>query len=137
MRNRCTRTVSLLGVIVFMGLSSSKAAQIPVAYGRLTSPARESTQGLVVILEGNSTHMESSRAEVRGDGGFEFRDLPAGDYTLRVTNGFGLTVCQQFVTIHDHMSELQVRLPEREAIGGGEGAPTVSVKRQRAPFAVT
>jgi predicted Zn-dependent protease len=133
MRKRCTRTVSLLSVIVFIGLSSSKAAQIPVAYGRLISPARESTQGLVVILEGNSSHTETYRAEVRGDGGFEFRDILAGDYALRVTNGFGLTVCQQFVTIHDHMPQLEVRLPERESNGAGEGAATVSVKQLMHP----
>ena len=38
MRKRCTRTVSLLGLIVFIGLSSSKAAQIPVAYGGSATP---------------------------------------------------------------------------------------------------
>ena len=121
MRKTCTRTLSLLSVIVFIGLSSSMAAEIPVVHGRLHSPARELIQGLFVILEENSSHTETSRADVRGDGSFEFRDIPAGDYTLRVTDGFGLTVCQQFVTIHDHMPQLEVRLPERESDGAGAG----------------
>ena len=34
---------------------------------------------------------------------------------LSVTDGCGLTVCQQFVTNQVHMSELEVCLPEREA----------------------
>ena len=133
MRKRCTRTLSLLSVIVFIGLSSSMAAEIPVVRGQLHPPARESVQGLFVIMEGVSTHTEISRADVRGDGSFEFRDIPAGDYTLRVTDGFGRTVCQQFVTIHDHMPELEVRLPERESNGAGAGAATVSVTQLMHP----
>ena len=35
MRNRCARTLSLLSVIVFIGLSSSMAAEIPVVRGQL------------------------------------------------------------------------------------------------------
>ncbi len=133
MRKRCTRTLSLLSMFVFIGSSFSMAAQIPVTRGRLNSPAGESTQGLIVILEGISTHAESSRAEVRGDGSFEFRDVPAKDYALRVPRGFGLTVCQQFVTIHEHMPKLEVRLPERESNGAGEGAATVSAKQLMYP----
>jgi len=109
------------------------AAEIPVVRGELDPSARGSIQGLVVILEGVSTHTEISRADVRGDGSFEFRDIPAGDYTVRVTNVFGRTVCQQFVTIHDHMPELEVRLPERESNGAGAGAATVSATQLMHP----
>ena len=129
MRNRCARTLSLPGVIVFIGLSSSMAAEIPVVRGQLHPPAQELVQGLFISIEGATTHTEISQTDVRGDGSFEFRDIPNGDYTLHVTGPFGLTLCQQFVTIHDHMPELDVRLPERESHGAGAGAATVSVKQ--------
>ena len=133
MRNRCTRTLSLLSVIVFIGLSSSMAAEIPVVRGQLHPPAQELVQGLFVIVEEGSTHTEISRVDARIDGSFEFRDIPAGDYTLRVTDSFGRTVCQQFVTIDEQMPPLEVRLPERESHGAGAGAATVSVKQLMHP----
>lgn len=52
---------------------------------------------------------------------------------LRVTDGFGLTVCREFVTIRDHMPELEVHLPERESNGAGAGAGTVSVTQLMHP----
>ena len=133
MRKKCTRTLSVPSVMLYFWLSSSMAAEIPVVRGELNPPASGSIQGLLVILESISTHTEISRAEIRGPGSFEFRDIPAGDYTLRVTNGFGRTVCQQFVTIQDHMPELEIRLPERESNGSGAGAVTVSVTQLTHP----
>ena len=133
MRNRCTRTLSLLSVIVFIGLSSSMAAEVPVVRGQLRSPAQELVEGLFVSVEEGSTHMEISRVDVRIDGSFEFRDIRTGDYTLRVTDSFGRTVCEQFVTIEKLMPPLEVRLPERESHGAGAGAATVSVKQLMHP----
>ena len=65
MRNKCTRTLSLLSVIVFIGLSSSMAAEIPVVRGQLHPPAHELVQGLFVSIEEGSTHMEISRVDAR------------------------------------------------------------------------
>lgn len=133
MRKRCTRTLSLLTVIVFIGLSSSVAAEIPIVRGQLTPPAHDPVQGLFVIIEEVSTHMEISREDVRIDGGFEFRNVTSGDYTLRVTDSFGLTVCQQSVPIRNQMPPLEVRLPEREFHGAGVGAAKVSVTQLMHP----
>ena len=110
MRKRCTRTLSLLSVMVFIGLTSSMAAEIPVVRGELHPPPQEFVQGLFVIVEEDSTHTEISRVDARIDGSFEFRDIPAGNYTLRVTDGFGRLLCQQFVTIRDQMPPLAIRL---------------------------
>ena len=93
MRNRCTRTLSLLMMVVFIGLPSSMATEIPIVRGQLHPPAHELVQGLSVIVDEGSTHTEISRVDARIDGSFEFRDIPTGDYTLRVTDGFGRTVC--------------------------------------------
>lgn len=114
MRKRCTRTLSLLSVIVFIGLSTSLAAEIPIVRGQVQPSAPELVQGLFVILDAPSTQ-KLTRVEVQPDGSFEFRDIASGDYVPRLTDGFGLTVCQEFVTIRDHMPKVEVQLPERES----------------------
>ena len=133
MRNRCARTLSLLSLIVFIALSSSMAAEIPVVRGQLHPPAQELVLGLFVIVEEGSTHTEISRVDTRIDGSFELREIPAGNYTLRVTDTSDRTLCQKFVTIDRQMPPLEVRLPERESRGAGAGAPTVSVKQLMHP----
>jgi len=132
MRNRCTRTLCLLSVSVFIGLPTSLAAEIPVVRGQLQASAPELVEGLFVIL-GAAPTQKLSQVDVQTDGSFEFLDIAFGDYVLRVTDGFGLTVCQKFVTIRDHMPELDVRLPERESNGAGTGAATVSVTQLMHP----
>ena len=133
MRNKCTRTLSLLRVIVFIGLPFSMAAEIPVVRGRLHAPANELVEGLFIGMEGRGSYVKNAQVDVRGDGSFEFHGIPTGQYMLSVTDGRGLTVCQQFVTIHDDMPELDVRLPERESNGGGAGAATVSLTQLMHP----
>ena len=133
MRKRCTRTLSVLSVIVFIGQSSSMAAEIPVVRGQLYRPAQELVQDLFVTVEEGSTYTGISRVDARIDGSFEFRDIPARNYTLRVTDGFGRAVCQQFVTIDKQMPPLDVRLPELESHGAGAGAATVPVKQLMHP----
>jgi hypothetical protein len=118
---------------VFSGLSFSMAAGISIVRGQLHPPAHELVQGLFVIMEEGETHMETYRVDVRIDGSFEFRDVPTGNYTLRVTDGIGLTVCEQFVAIHNQMPPLVVRLPERESGGAGAGSATVSVAQLMHP----
>ena len=44
MRKECIRTLSLLSVIVYIGLSSSIAAEIPIVRGHLHPPAHEFVQ---------------------------------------------------------------------------------------------
>ena len=134
MRNRCTRTLSLLSVIVFIGLSSSMAAEITVVRGQLRPPAQELVQGLFVSLEEGSTHMEISRVDVRGSTAassfaiFELEITPcvspiasAGPYASNSS------------PLRNQMPPLEVRLPERESHGAGAGAATVSVKQLMHP----
>jgi hypothetical protein len=100
-------------VIVFIGLSSSVAKEIPIVRGQLHPPAHESVQGLFVIMEEVSTHTELQtrslwlcphphRSPISS--GFPRRRqlrvsrYSNGRYMLRVTGPFGLTVRQHFVT---------------------------------------
>jgi len=125
--NRRSQTMSLLAAVLFSAVSSLVAAEISIVRGQLLTPANEFVQGLVIGIEEVSSHVQTAQVDVRNDGSFEFRDIPAGDYMLRVTDGRGLTVCQQFVTIQDHMPNLEVRMPKRESVRGGGRSATVSV----------
>jgi tetratricopeptide (TPR) repeat protein len=109
------------------------AAEIPVVRGQLRPPAQEFVPGLFVIVEEGPTHTEISRVDARIDGSFELRDIPTGDYTLRVTDSYDRTLCQQFVSIGKQMPPLEIRLPERESHGAGAGAAKVSVTQLMHP----
>jgi hypothetical protein len=133
MSNTCTCTLFLLTAVVFSTLSLSLAADLPVVRGQLHAPAHELVPGLFVMMEDVSAHTEISETPVGLDGSFEFRSVRPGDYTLRVTDGFGATVYQKFVTIDDHMPALEVRLPERDSDGAGGKPATVSVTQLMHP----
>jgi hypothetical protein len=134
MRNTCVRTLSLLWLSVFMALSRSMAAEnVAVLHGQLRPPAPELVQGLFVIVEERSTHTEISRVDARIDGSFDFHEIPSGDYTFRVIDGFGQTVCQQIAIIEKHMPPLEIHLPEREPHDARGGAGTVSVRQLMHP----
>jgi len=129
MRNTCVRTLSVLWLSVFIAMPSPMAAENSVVRGQLHAAPRETVQDLFVVVEENSTRTQISRADVRIDGTFELHDIPSGDYTLRVTDGFGQTMHQQVVIIETHLPPLDIQLPERESHGaGGEGA-TVAFKQ--------
>jgi tetratricopeptide (TPR) repeat protein len=46
-------------------------------------------------------------------GGFEFRDVPYGSYRLKVRNGAGEVVKEEFVTVGSMTPPVSIRLPER------------------------
>jgi hypothetical protein len=100
-------------------------SDVPVLRGRVVMPARESAHGLFVGMEEMVTHTQVHRVDLTMDGGFEFRGVPTGEYVLLVTNVHGDAVFQQFVTVHEHMDELRVALPE--SVNGPSKAGKVSV----------
>jgi tetratricopeptide (TPR) repeat protein len=63
-------------------------------------------------MEDVVSHAQVHRVDIALDGAFEFRGVPAGEYLLRITNMDGETLFQQFATVHEHMDELHVSLPD-------------------------
>jgi tetratricopeptide (TPR) repeat protein len=57
-----------------------------------------------------------AQAEVSGDGRFDFRGVPLGDYYLVVDNGMGVTISQTPISIMPGMrtTELRVSMPKQE-----------------------
>jgi tetratricopeptide (TPR) repeat protein len=72
----------------------------------------------------------ATRLDVSLTGDFRARSLPYGEYVARVTTLHGETVTQQFLSINQPVSMLELRLPARPAMPTGS---TVSVRELRNP----
>jgi len=128
-----TPALSLLLAILFGVAAPMAAAEIPLVRGRVRSANHEVVEGLFVSMEGASSHLRTGQADIRIDGSFEFREIPTGDYTLRVTDGSGQTVCQEYVTVREPVAEFEIRLPERESDRRATQAATVSLNELMHP----
>jgi len=65
--------------------------------------------------------------DVRGDGSFEFGWISSGDYKLRLTDGRGSVVHEEFVSANGNGSWVSIRLPQGAPAQRGQSA-SVSVR---------
>jgi len=132
-RNRCPRHLAALVAIVFLGIPGrSQPTDLPVAVdGELHGEARLAFHDYRVELANPSSTTETHRAFVQLDGTFHLRDIPAGQYTLRVTAIEGGLVHQEFVTVSPQAGPLTVRLPGSARQPSATG--TVSMTQLRHP----
>ncbi len=70
------------------------------------------TGGLTIELVDMHSNMVAGQAVAGMDGRFQIADLRPGDYQLRVTNGRGGVIEQQFVRVNGVGDFVTVRLPE-------------------------
>jgi tetratricopeptide (TPR) repeat protein len=105
----------LYGVVSLLVLASAAPAQesqISNVTGRLRSGERI-LRGYLVQLDSRGPRGDAPpQADVQLGGEFAVRNVPYGDYMLRVTNYHGDTIVQQFISIHDRISPIDVLLPE-------------------------
>ena len=81
-------------------------------------------QGYVIELDqGNGR--DPIRADVSTTGAFEFRNLPSGNYILRVTNLEGARIQEEFLSVHPNLSTLDVHLRDAGAARPPSGPVTV------------
>ncbi|MBS1858524.1 MAG: tetratricopeptide repeat protein [Acidobacteria bacterium] len=71
----------------------------------------------------------SARAEVQGDGSFEFSHVSPGDYILRVVTAEGDTVCERQASVGQWEAEIDLRVPDAPRGRAAGAAGTVSVKQ--------
>ena len=76
-----------------------------------------SGSGLVVVL--SASHEVDRRADVRSGGGFEFWDVPSGQYKLSVTTLNGDMIHHEYVSLNSMANHISVRLPEQKVNGIG------------------
>jgi len=108
-----------LSLLAFLAMQLP-AAELSIVRGQIQSVKPQPFHSFFVSMEDVISHTRISRVDVRFDGGFEFRSVPIGEYTLIVTDLHGDIVHQQFISIHEHMDELVVMLPDS---GRGRSLP--------------
>jgi tetratricopeptide (TPR) repeat protein len=86
----------------------------------------------VVILTESATHTSRGRAYVNGDGGFEFRDIPSGSYSVELAAQNGEPIVQETADLISTGDRIEIKLPEEEKAGGP--GRTVSVDQLRHPM---
>jgi tetratricopeptide (TPR) repeat protein len=74
--------------------------------------------GYVVEISG-MVQRQTWRADVMSDGSFVVRDLPSGDYILRIMTYLGGEVKQEFLSVHGSPSTVDVTLPKQEPTAPG------------------
>ena len=133
MRNRCLRHLAALVAIVFLGIPGrSQSIDLPAAVdGELHSEASLPFHDYRVELTDPTHATEAHRAFVQMDGTFHLRDVPPGQYTLRVTTLSGELVHQEFVAVSPQAAPLTVRLPGSAKQPSAPG--TVSMTHLRHP----
>ena len=124
----------LYGVVSLLFCALASGAQEPQTAnvtGRLHG-ADPILIGYLVELQSLGPHSGTSpQADVRSDGEFSLRNVPYGEYLLKVVTYRGESVAEQFVTIQEHGGgPLDVRLPARPPIPTGG---TVSFKQLKHP----
>lgn len=87
--------------------------------------------GFVAHLDSLTSHGDSAHADVQSDGSFSFRNMPCGEYRLRITNYQGETIQQEFVSVTPQTPTVTVQLAEPEAARPPAGS--VSVGRLQHP----
>jgi tetratricopeptide (TPR) repeat protein len=129
-RNRCLRNLAALVAIVFLGIPGrSQSTDFPSAVnGELHSEAPVPFLDYRVELADLNRSDEMHRADVQLDGTFHLRDIPFGQYMLRVTLR-GDVVHQEFVAVNPQAAPLTVRLPGSAKQPSAPG--TVSITQLR------
>src|SRR5512146_291525 len=113
-----------VSLFVFALMAGAQDQQVAHISGRLHSP-EPFLQGYTVELDGlTPQHCRAPQADVHVDGEFSLRNVPFGDYLLRVSDIAGNIVAQQLVGVPDHESPIDIRLPPRPQLPTGA---TVSV----------
>jgi tetratricopeptide (TPR) repeat protein len=93
--------------------------------GALRDPQAQFLRGYLAELTDVTHQGQSATADVAADGSFTFRNIPYGDYVLRITNYYGTVFQEGFVTVHENQELIDVAIPRNDAPRPGGG---VSVK---------
>lgn len=112
---------------VVVSLSAQDTATVK---GRLSAGSDQDPGAFVIELTHLSTRQTIGHIEVGMSGEFTARHVPVGDYLARVTTLHGETVAQQFVTVGQMTSQMDLHLPEPPRRPAGT---TISLRELRNP----
>lgn len=129
------KTYLYVSLFVF-ALGAAAQQQIANVSGRVRS-SDLTLHGYVVELESTGPRAGSPpQADVHSDGEFALRNVPYGEYVLKVKTFRGDDVAQQFVSIHERTNPIEVRLPEAPATPTGRVVSFAQLRHRPARKAV-
>src|SRR5207245_52401 len=99
----------------FFFLSLGQAETLPQVRGRVEGDFTFINSDLMAELNPLERQSAAHSTLVTGDGSFDFRDIAAGRYNLRLTTFRGEPICGQMVDLHSFTGDLTIRLPKRAA----------------------
>lgn len=111
MNNRCLRLLFALAALLLLRVPGrSQSPVLPSLRGEIHSD-RLMLQDYLVDLYDVLNHREVDHGFVQSDGGFEFRNVPYGDYQIRVANPNGEIVQLQPVRVSSSTPPVELALP--------------------------
>ena len=112
MRNRLILPAVVLGASLMVSLpAESQNNEVSLLKIELQSGAPLSSHSFSADLC-DMSRQKVGVADLGGDGTFEFRDVPIGQYLLMVKNGSGEVVAQELLTAGPNSWGMAIRLPE-------------------------
>jgi len=103
MKNRC---VLLFGFVSLCAAQEAMRVQGEIRSGGLADFSQLSVQ---LELSGGQTE----RSPINPSGAFEFRDVPSGTYTLRVTSRYGGGIASQLIHVSNPITTITISLPDQ------------------------
>ena len=119
-------------LILALLLSICQAETLPILRGRVESDSAFLGNEYSVQLEEHTRSGPRYEAPVANDGWFEIRDVPSGQYTLRLLTLRGDTVCEQLLDMRQFIGQISIRVPSLKSARPGSG--TVSVRELQRPI---
>ncbi len=122
------RSLGWFSVIAFCGVQLCAQTRGGITLsGELVREGSTLPHNLAVELVNPLNHELVGREQVSGDGTFQIRGVPAGQYEARVVDPYGESVAHEMVTVGNHEGALVLRLPGQP--GSTPGGPPVSLSR--------
>src|SRR5260221_74645 len=122
-----------VSILIFFFMSLCQGENVPLVRSHVESESPFVGNDLLVELRGVSGRPESGyQASVTSSGGFEFRDVKGGAYTMRLNTMRGETICEQLVDLLPYSGELSIRMPK--ALGARPGSGVISVHQLQHPI---
>lgn len=116
MVGRSSKCVFICSFLIASICSAQFGDRISSVRGEVVSDDPLIGQHLSVELCEAQGHRVIARSPLESDGSFEFRDIPRGDYMVRISNQYGGTIQQEMVQIHSNAAPIRLRLSSSRTV---------------------
>lgn len=119
----------LWALAAFLSCAHAQDLQTTDIKGAVHSDQEIFFQGYTVEVSASVQH-QTWRTDILSDGSFVLRELPRGDYLLRIVGRTGGVLKEEYVSANEHMTAVEVNLPRQQPTA--PGGP-ISIRELRNP----